>query len=83
MAGSILDQIVETKRQEIETAKTARPVQSLVDQLESAPPVRNFLGALAAHGPIKLIAEVKKASPSAGCSMLPAAWSHLPECPDR
>jgi len=66
MAGSILDQIVETKRQEIETAKTARPVQSLVDQLESAPPVRNFLGALAAHGPIKLIAEVKKASPSKG-----------------
>ena len=66
MAGSILDQIVETKRQEIETAKMARPVQSLVDQLESAPPVRNFLDALSAHGPIKLIAEVKKASPSKG-----------------
>ncbi|MCP3692217.1 MAG: indole-3-glycerol phosphate synthase TrpC [Planctomycetaceae bacterium] len=66
MAGSILDQIVETKRQEIEAAKTARPVQSLVDQLESAPPVRNFLGALSVHGPIKLISEVKKTSPSKG-----------------
>ncbi len=67
MAGSnILDRIVATKWQEIETAKMARPVQSLVDQLESAPPVRDFFGALSADGPIKLIAEVKKASPSKG-----------------
>jgi indole-3-glycerol phosphate synthase len=34
--------------------------------LASAPPVRNFFQPLAAGGPIKLIAEVKKASPSAG-----------------
>src|SRR5262249_14763363 len=35
-------------------------------QLVDAPPVRDFFTPLAAAGPIKLIAEVKKASPSAG-----------------
>jgi len=35
-------------------------------QLKDAPPVRDFFAALAADGPIKLIAEVKKASPSKG-----------------
>jgi indole-3-glycerol phosphate synthase len=35
-------------------------------RLSDAPPVRDFFAALAADGPIKLIAEVKKASPSAG-----------------
>jgi indole-3-glycerol phosphate synthase len=34
--------------------------------LDSAPPVRDFLSALRTEGPIKLIAEVKKASPSKG-----------------
>jgi indole-3-glycerol phosphate synthase len=35
-------------------------------RLADAPPVRDFFAPLAAGGPIKLIAEVKKASPSAG-----------------
>jgi indole-3-glycerol phosphate synthase len=34
--------------------------------LADAPPIRDFFVALAASGPIKLIAEVKKASPSKG-----------------
>ncbi|HUY35026.1 MAG TPA: indole-3-glycerol phosphate synthase TrpC [Pirellulales bacterium] len=63
---TILDEILVTKRREIAAAKAARPASSLVEPLASAPPVRDFFAALAAPGPIKLIAEVKKASPSKG-----------------
>lgn len=64
--ATILDKIVETKRQEIERAKAAVPLAELSARLKDAPPVRDFFAALAAGGPIKLIAEVKKASPSKG-----------------
>lgn len=63
---TILDKIVATKRQEIAAAQEAVSADSLRDRLPSAPPVRSFFDALAAPGPIKLIAEVKKASPSKG-----------------
>ncbi len=63
---TILDKIVATKRTEIERAKAVRPKQELQARLADASPVRDFFAALAADGPIKLIAEVKKASPSAG-----------------
>ncbi|MBH58583.1 MAG: indole-3-glycerol phosphate synthase TrpC [Planctomycetaceae bacterium] len=65
-SGSVLDRIVETKWAEIEAAKKMLPEERLRQQLENAPEVRDFFAALAADGPIKLIAEVKKASPSAG-----------------
>ncbi len=63
---TILDEIVAYKRNEIEEAKRAVSAGTLEQQLETAPPVRDFASALAAAGPIALIAEVKKASPSAG-----------------
>ena len=63
---TILDQIVATKLREITAAKQARPEAELLAAVRSAPPVRDFFAALAAPGPIKLIAEVKKASPSKG-----------------
>jgi indole-3-glycerol phosphate synthase len=63
---SILDEIVAAKRREIESAKAARPEVQLRLDAQAAPPPRDFFAALAAPGPIKLIAEVKKASPSAG-----------------
>jgi indole-3-glycerol phosphate synthase len=63
---TILSQIVATKRLEIERAKAARPLTELRAALADAPPVRDFFAPLAAGGPIKLIAEVKKASPSKG-----------------
>lgn len=63
---SILDEIIATKRREIDDAKRARPEAEMRSSAEGAPPPRNFFAALAWHGPIKLIAEVKKASPSAG-----------------
>ncbi len=63
---TILDRIVATKHQEIEQAKSALPEAELSAKLADAPPVRNFFTPLAAGGTIRLIAEVKKASPSAG-----------------
>jgi len=70
MAGrdvtTILDQIVAAKRTEIARAQAARPAAELRARLDAAPPVRDFRAPLAAPGPIKLIAEVKKASPSRG-----------------
>jgi indole-3-glycerol phosphate synthase len=63
---TILDKIVATKRAEIARAKDQTPEQDLRARLADAAPARDFFTPLAATGPIKLIAEVKKASPSAG-----------------
>jgi indole-3-glycerol phosphate synthase len=73
--GTILDKIVATKQREIALAKAARPEVELHERLESAPQVRNFFAPLAAGGPIRLIAEVKKASPSKG--IIRADFNHL------
>jgi indole-3-glycerol phosphate synthase len=64
--ATILDKIVATKWGEIERAKSALPERELRARLGDAPAVRDFFTPLAAGGPIRLIAEVKKASPSAG-----------------
>lgn len=63
---SILDSIVAAKRQEIARAKASRPLDQVRQDLAEAPPCRDFFAALAAVGPIRLIAEIKKASPSKG-----------------
>ncbi len=61
---SILDKIIASKHREIEAAKRARPEAEVRAAAEHADAPRDFFAALAAPGPIKLIAEVKKASPS-------------------
>jgi indole-3-glycerol phosphate synthase len=63
---SVLDKIVASKRKEIEAAKLARTEAKVRAAAEAAPATRDFFGRIAAPGPIKLIAEIKKASPSAG-----------------
>jgi len=63
---NILDQIVATKRREVAAAVARMPLEELEAQAAEAPPVRDFRAALAGPGPIRLLAEVKKASPSAG-----------------
>jgi len=63
---NILDEIVTAKRDEVRRTQVDVPESVLRERLPEAPPVRDFLGALSGGGPIRLIAEVKKASPSAG-----------------
>ena len=62
---TILDEIVESKRREVAASRVRLPMEELEAQAAEAPPVRDFRAALAGPGPIQLIAEVKKASPSA------------------
>ncbi|MBV8558797.1 MAG: indole-3-glycerol phosphate synthase TrpC [Planctomycetaceae bacterium] len=64
--STILDEIVATKRREVTAARLRMPLGEMEVQAASAPPVRDFRAALAGPGPIQMIAEVKKASPSAG-----------------
>ena len=65
-APNILSKIIARKRIEVEEAKRLRPEASLLEQLDAASPVRDFVSALRAAPDIGLIAEVKKGSPSAG-----------------
>jgi len=65
MKTTILDEIVASKRREVATARKKMPLEELEAQAAEAPPVRDFRAALAGPGPIQLVAEVKKASPSA------------------
>ena len=63
---SVLDKIVAVKQTEIARARELRPESAVRDAALAMPPARPFFHVLAQPGPIKLIAEVKKASPSAG-----------------
>jgi indole-3-glycerol phosphate synthase len=65
MPTTILDEIVASKRREVAAARRRMPLEEMEAQAATAPPVRDFRAALAGPGPIQLIAEVKKASPSA------------------
>jgi indole-3-glycerol phosphate synthase len=64
--STILDRIVAAKHQEIERQRTELPERELAARLKDAAPVRDFRAALERGPGIGIIAEVKKASPSAG-----------------
>lgn len=67
--SDILEKICAAKREHIATRKSALPPGELAARVLAAPPPRDFLGALTdkiSAGQIALIAEIKKASPSAG-----------------
>ena len=64
--SNVLEEIVVHKRGEIEAARRLTPEDQLRDQLPNARRVRGFVKALQRSPGIGLIAEVKKASPSAG-----------------
>jgi indole-3-glycerol phosphate synthase len=67
--ADILAAIEKYKREEIATAKHARPLAEIEKVAKAAPPPRGFLAAIErkrAAGDYALIAEIKKASPSKG-----------------
>ncbi|MDL5045783.1 indole-3-glycerol phosphate synthase TrpC [Oscillatoria amoena NRMC-F 0135] len=63
---NILDEIIDYKRAFVAEAKSRRPLAQLERQARLPRRKYNFKGALRRPGQIALIAEVKKASPSAG-----------------
>jgi indole-3-glycerol phosphate synthase len=64
--ATILDTIVASKRREVEESRSRTPARELERRLAEAAPVHDFRAALETPGTIQVIAEVKKASPSAG-----------------
>lgn len=65
-ADNVLDRIIDHKKGEVAEAKRLRPIEMILERISTAPPIRDFAGALRAKTDVALIAEVKKASPSAG-----------------
>ncbi|MDE3179584.1 MAG: indole-3-glycerol phosphate synthase TrpC [Acidobacteriota bacterium] len=63
--GTILDEIIAARLRRIEQARGLAPLEALAAAAESRAEFRDFSGALAAGG-LQIIAEMKKASPSAG-----------------
>ena len=67
--SDILQRIEAYKREEIASAKSARPLAELRRAAPDAPPVRDFVGAIRTRleaDETALIAEIKRASPSKG-----------------
>jgi indole-3-glycerol phosphate synthase len=64
--STILDEILSRKHLEVAAARDQVNLAALESRIPSAPPVRGFLAALRSAERPSLIAEVKKASPSAG-----------------
>lgn len=63
---NILDRIVETKWREVAAAQDRTPAATLEARCRDLPACRGFESALRVPGEVRVIAEVKKASPSAG-----------------
>jgi indole-3-glycerol phosphate synthase len=63
--STILHEIVISKQREVMTLHQRYSRKELQAQAHQGPPVRDFLAALANQGGIHLIAEIKRASPSA------------------
>jgi indole-3-glycerol phosphate synthase len=62
-----LDAILARKRDEVAALRATRPLAELRARLADAPPPRDLAGALSPRGgPARIVAEVKRASPSAG-----------------
>lgn len=64
--ATILDRIVAQRRLDVRAAKEAVPFATLQEKLRAAPLPCDFVARLRESGPVALIAEIKRASPSKG-----------------
>jgi indole-3-glycerol phosphate synthase len=62
----ILDRIIRNKKNELEKAKKDYPLGLITSQIEETQPPKDFFKALESSGSVRIIAEVKCASPSKG-----------------
>lgn len=62
----ILDEIIENKKSEVEASKTSLPLEKMKEQLNDVLAPRDFFDAINPKGELKVISEVKHASPSKG-----------------
>jgi indole-3-glycerol phosphate synthase len=68
VSATILDDILAVKREEVAAARAARPLSEVAAAAAQAGPVRSLRAALARPpgAPVRVLAEIKRASPSAG-----------------
>ena len=64
--SSVLDRIISRKQKEVAESKATRPLSSIKEKLEDSDRPRDFFAAVSESGGIRLIAEFKRCSPSAG-----------------
>ena len=64
--SSVLDRIIIRKRKEVAEAKAVLPLSSLKKQLDNCDQPRDFFAAVSRPVGMRLIAEFKRRSPSAG-----------------
>jgi len=62
----ILDDIIANKTVEVKESKNSLPLELIIEQIKDALPSRNFFNAIKPDGKLKIISEVKHASPSKG-----------------
>ncbi len=63
---SVLDRIISRKQKEVVESKATRPLSSIRQKLRNSDQPRDFFAAVSEPGDIRLIAEFKRRSPSAG-----------------
>lgn len=63
---NVLKRLLDTKKQRLDQAKYALPLAEIKARIGSVEPARDFAGAIKSDGTVRLIAELKKASPSRG-----------------
>ncbi|NLI29870.1 MAG: indole-3-glycerol phosphate synthase TrpC [Nitrospiraceae bacterium] len=63
---NVLQRLLDTKKQRLDQAKYAVPLAELKARVGSVEPARDFAAAIKGNGSVRLIAELKKASPSRG-----------------